>query len=687
MFLFSKTRFIVLFFSFILVAFSVFSLYSQTLDLKISKETDKNSNDDLELKNDAYYKKLVLRADEQGLAEASTWRALLHYPLRKGTTPSEADDVGNFFLAKADGKINVATELRANLLAFLKPANLFQKNKHPQCIFPARFRWLDKKLGFDYKRMPRIKCPALEFWFKILDYESVSIVFASYFLNSPGSALGHTLFKINSKRFKGHDLLSYSINYAATVNDVDALRYVLYGLFGGFPGKFSVLPYHAKVKEYNDIEERDIWEYKIKLSDEEIKTMLYHVWELDQTHFDYYFMKENCSYHLLSLFEVARPSLDLRSEYKIITLPAETLKQLIAKDLLEPAKYRPAINTVLAQRVSQLGAKEKIIFSAILDEHQKLSQTDFSQLKEERQIFLLDTILAIFRAKIEYSAKSKEKVKEEKFYDLLLKERIKLPPTKEKFQIKKEISSPDFSHDPSTLKFSGGVSDFGNFASFRFHPMLHELISVDTAYPLDSELLVFSWDLRFYEDQNKLSLHRFNLLKIISLVPYDFYTEAISYDYSVTIDSDFFYKEEEAREAKGASSNTNDSTTIIDDELRHRNILELAAQGGYSYSLANETRTMFSFLVGGLYHYIPNRLTGEHLFAPSLSAIFLSGVNKWRALFQVKYIAFSALASVKDELQLKLALRYEIAKNREFWLEVNNRKNYRETLFSYLIHF
>ena len=96
---------------------------------------------------------------------------------------------------------------------------------------------------------------------------------------------------------------------------------------------------------------------------------------------------------------------------------------------------------------------------------------------------------------------------------------------------------------------------------------------------------------------------------------------------------------------------------------------------------------MFSFLVGGLYHYIPNRLTGEHLFAPSLSAIFLSGVNKWRALFQVKYIAFSALASVKDELQLKLALRYEIAKNREFWLEVNNRKNYRETLFSYLIHF
>ena len=267
-----------------------------------------------------------------------------------------------------------------------------------------------------------------------------------------------------------------------------------------------------------------------------------------------------------------------------------------------------------------------------------------------------------------------------------LKERIN-PPTKEKFQIKKEISSPDFSHDPSTLKFSGGVSDFGNFASFRFHPMLHELISVDTAYPLDSELLVFSWDLRFYEDQNKLSLHRFNLLKIISLVPYDFYTEAISYDYSVTIDSDFFYKEEEAREAKGASSNTNDSTTIIDDELRHRNILELAAQGGYSYSLANETRTMFSFLVGGLYHYIPNRLTGEHLFAPSLSAIFLSGVNKWRALFQVKYIAFSALASVKDELQLKLALRYEIAKNREFWLEVNNRKNYRETLFSYLIHF
>ena len=95
------------------------------------------------------------------------------------------------------------------------------------------------------------------------------------------------------------------------------------------------------------------------------------------------------------------------------------------------------------------------------------------------------------------------------------------------------------------------MSDFGNFASFRFHPMLHELISVDTAYPLDSELLVFSWDLRFYEDQNKLSLHRFNLLKIISLVPYDFYTEAISYDYSVTIDSDFFIRRKKLEKQKG----------------------------------------------------------------------------------------------------------------------------------------
>ena len=74
------------------------------------------------------------------------------------------------------------------------------------------------------------------------------------------------------------------------------------------------MPYYRKVREYNDIESRDIWEYKLKLSEEEVSRVLLHLWEMQRAEFDYYFLDENCSYQLLSLLDVAREDLHLTKE-------------------------------------------------------------------------------------------------------------------------------------------------------------------------------------------------------------------------------------------------------------------------------------------------------------------------------------------------------------------------------------
>ena len=67
-----------------------------------------------------------------------------------------------------------------------------------------------------------------------------------------------------------------------------------------------MFPYYMKVRIYNDVEWRDMWEYELDFKEEELSRLLDHLWELGGIYFKYYFFQENCSYHLLSLLEIVQ---------------------------------------------------------------------------------------------------------------------------------------------------------------------------------------------------------------------------------------------------------------------------------------------------------------------------------------------------------------------------------------------
>ncbi|MFX4232194.1 DUF4105 domain-containing protein, partial [Aliarcobacter butzleri] len=60
-------------------------------------------------------------------------------------------------------------------------------------------------------------------------------------------------------------------------------------------------PYYEKIKEYNNLVQRDVWEYDLNLSQEEINKLVLHTWVLKDSYANYYFFKENCSYNVLWL--------------------------------------------------------------------------------------------------------------------------------------------------------------------------------------------------------------------------------------------------------------------------------------------------------------------------------------------------------------------------------------------------
>ena len=139
--------------------------------------------------------------------------------------------------------------------------------EHPQCTFPARYKWLKRELGFDAGKMPEISCDRLDGWLMGLDAEKITMVFSSFYMNNPASMFGHTLLRVDSrKKGENQKLLNYGVNYAASVDTSNALIYALKGLFGFFKGEFSVFPYYIKVQDYSNLESRDLWEYELNLN-------------------------------------------------------------------------------------------------------------------------------------------------------------------------------------------------------------------------------------------------------------------------------------------------------------------------------------------------------------------------------------------------------------------------------------
>jgi len=254
---------------------------------------------------------------------------------------SEIDDP-RFFFAK-DGKHNADAELNATLDAFFHEER-FDDNASA-CLFPARKAWLQKRLHID--NFVQVECSAYNQTLQKLSPTSVTLVFPAAHINSPASMFGHTFLRINSHY--NSKLLAYAINYAADADPKkeNGIVFAIKGLFGGYYGKYSLLPYYEKLKEYRDTEKRDIWEYDLNLTPQETLNMVRHIWELNGTNSYYYFFTQNCSYNMLWLMERARPSVHLREHFNYEVIPLESVHATAQEGLIQKAHYRPSKRTVL----------------------------------------------------------------------------------------------------------------------------------------------------------------------------------------------------------------------------------------------------------------------------------------------------------------------------------------------------
>ncbi len=167
-------------------------------------------------------------------------------------------------------------------------------------------------------------------------------------------------------------------------------------MFGLYTGSYSILPYYDKIKEYSNTETRDIWEYELNLTPQEITQLYNHIWELSDAFSPYYFFHRNCSYNVLWLLEVARPSLKLRHQFIYQVNPPETLFVLQKAHLITNQTYRPSKRTKLNAYGSLMSNKSvKLAKKLALGEKQPDEITQDSKLSLQDKQYILESALEL----------------------------------------------------------------------------------------------------------------------------------------------------------------------------------------------------------------------------------------------------------------------------------------------------
>ncbi len=313
-------------------------------------------------------------ASSGSLANKKTWLMLLHFDGDKSSIINR-----DFFISK-DGYKDSQSELKATLYAF--------RENRLICKYPARYVWLSKYYK-ELKPDKLLACKNLQNWKLFKKLKSISLVFVSGFLGNPASAFGHSFLKINQYK-KESELFDVTISYGAILPKKNNIfLYIINGITGGYKASYSDKYYYMDNMVYSNQEYREMWEYKLKLSDKQKRFLLYHLWELKGIHFKYYFFNRNCGYKITELL-ASTYNKDVLPKANIWFAPIESFYRLEKLGLVNDVIYHPSKQQEIYAFYDSLSKDEKnIVVKKIKDKNYDYIKNDENISQEKIYDFLI----------------------------------------------------------------------------------------------------------------------------------------------------------------------------------------------------------------------------------------------------------------------------------------------------------
>ncbi len=589
------------------------------------------------------------------LHEQRYWHLLLHYRAAlAGGVESEADEPA-FFLSR-HGKTDPEAELQATLSHFFSTDPVGRSSQPARCAFIARYHWLKSALAIDESRLPPQSCERFQSWLAELNPASITVIFPSAFMNNPSSMFGHLLLRVDQKgQTERTSILAYTINYAADVTTDNGILFAVLGLTGGFKGYFSTHPYYIKAKEYGDFENRDIWEYRLNLTEDQMQRLLMHGWELGNAAFDYFYFKENCAYQILSLLDVADPDLQLAERFWFYTFPSDGIRMIADKPgLVKDVTFRASRSTRIRRGREALSAEEKSWLSKMVADP-KLSQSDaFTRLPPERRAAILEVVSDYLLYK---AATGENSASFEARNRGILLARSKLNVKPVPVEITPISGAPDQGH--KTMRAGLGVGwregEFFNEANFRL--AFHDLLDPEYGYTPGAQIQALEVTLRHYSRSDHTRIEKFTLLDILSLSPVDSLFASPSWKINAALDT---IQHHNCHFCRIGNLNVGIGLATERSWLNREVYFGLAE---------------FATEVGRVFH-------GNHRVGGGLTVGAMADItDRWKFAISGSYMNFP-LGDKSDEWRLAAQQRYTLTRNFALRFDFNQRARSQELLFN-----
>ncbi|XDD52016.1 DUF4105 domain-containing protein [Leptospira sp. WS92.C1] len=473
------------------------------------------ANDNKSNKRESHIQIKIDKLYKEKIYKERNWLVLLHYKDKKNDRYSSYADSQSFFLSLI-GKETPSKELEETLKALISDNHLTDSSV--ECIFPARFQWIRERFSIDENLFPKPLCPKFEEFYNQMKAKTLSVVFASFHPEHPASLFGHTMLKFNSENGEPAELEDVVVTYAAVIPRlIDPFGYVFNGLNGRFPGSFEIQKYKYKIYEYNEYENRNLWEYKLNIDAKGIDKVIRHLWEMQKNHFDYYFFDENCSFRILTLLEVANSELYLSNINNLLIQPADTIKLIAAQDnLLEEVKFRPSIIQRYRHKYGYLDESERKLLKDLIENDIEIEDN----VNQDRKSILYDTAIDYLLIKKAMEKGNLNEIDKEKYFRYnQLRGGTNYLTNLNGYYNPPVFSNPLLGHDPSQIMFSGGNSSNGSFAELSIRPVLRDFTDPYPGYSPYNQLFFLNTNVRMYENGKTPKLQEMHFIQMTSLNP------------------------------------------------------------------------------------------------------------------------------------------------------------------------
>jgi hypothetical protein len=480
---------------------------------------------------------LLGRARKLQLARDPGWEALLHVvPRALGLRRGSEIPAGKFFLSEA-GPGDPAGELEATLRGLLEPGEGGDRAVH--CRFPARARWLAQRLGLPREALAPAPCPELDDWRSRLQPRGITLIFPEAFMNNPASMFGHTLLRLDvADPNEPRNLLAYAIDFTANTGGDAGPVFLAKGTLGLYPGRFGLNPYYQKLALYADWQNRDIWEYPLALSADEVELVLLHLWELDDVEIPYYFFRQNCSYQLIRLLAVARPALRMRHGFPVGIIPVDTVRDALAEiGLAGEVRYRASPATDLRVALRALEPEERELALALADGALAPEDPRVAELPAERRGALLNAADEAIRYRFAQKEIDPDTARDRSYQLLRARSRtgkVAVPAAP------RPATRPDEGHGTALVAMAGGVEDGDGYVELRLRPSFHGLLDPDGGYPGDSTISVLDTRVRWFPEEGRVRLEELVLVELLSKAPRDSFFAPIAWGFETGLRTRLF---------------------------------------------------------------------------------------------------------------------------------------------------